>query len=252
MNDEADRSRDRSRDGLPDGLPDGLSDGLPDGCGDGRGDGSVRVDGPRVRALRRTAGLTQQRLAAMAGYTDRAVRKLERGGPVRRETLEDVATALTDAGVALPAGGADALTLDRSPGERERLLRAWFDRAFNGRDPAAVETFVAPDVLLYAEGVVRSGRDVIRGRVAALLAGFDPLRLTVDRVLCDGDEALAHWTVVKTHSGPFLDLAPTGRAVTVRGSSWCRYQGDLIVEVRDHWDVEDLLRQLRGEPPRAV
>ena len=367
---------------------------------DGRADGSVRVDGPRVRSLRKQAGLTQRRLATRAGYSERIVRKLERGGPVRRETLEDVLTALGDAGAATGGGEVDRFLLELPPAELERrarewcrrafderdlsavddliapdvearaegdeysgreailarvaalhaafdpiemtidrltmdgrdvavqwtasvrqvgeyagvpatgreavvsgyswvrfrggemvemrdhwdaaalrralagedpdarggrpeprpgpnadleaLVRAWFDRAYNQRDPTAVDEFIGEDVVLVAEGTTRTGREVVRGRVAALLAAFDPIRLTVERVLRDGDELLAHWSVIKTHSGRFYDVPATGRVVTSRGNSWCRYRDGLVIEVRDHWDVADLLRQLRGEPPRVL
>ncbi|MFH5804361.1 ester cyclase [Alienimonas sp. DA493] len=215
----------------------------------GRVDASIRVDGPRLRELRKSVGLTQSRLAAKAGYTERAVRKLERGGPVRRETLEDVLTALKDAGAAAAGDEAEAFLLDLPPEELARRMREWCRRAFAGRDLSAVDDLIAPNITGQAEGQTYRGREAIRARYAELHAAFDPIELSIDRLTMDGQTAAMQWTASVRHVGPFHGVPAEGRRATVSGYSWVRFENGLIAEFRDHWDVPSLLRTLAGGRP---
>jgi len=49
---------------------------------------SVFVDGTKIKSLRENLRLTQEEIAARLGCLDRLVRKLERGGPVSRKTVD--------------------------------------------------------------------------------------------------------------------------------------------------------------------
>jgi transcriptional regulator with XRE-family HTH domain len=60
--------------------------------------------GPKLRRLRTRAGLTQEQLAHAAGCSDRLIRRAESSLPLRYETLERIAAALSSFGVAtIPA-----------------------------------------------------------------------------------------------------------------------------------------------------
>ncbi|QDT15806.1 ester cyclase [Alienimonas californiensis] len=215
----------------------------------GRVDASIRVDGARLRALRKAVGLTQQRLAEKAGYTERAVRKLECGGPVRRETLEDVLTALSDAGAADASRGAGGFLLDLPPDELARRMREWCRRAFAGRDLSVVDELIAPDIAGQAEGEAYRGREAIRARYAGLHAAFDPIELSIDRLTTDGQTVAVQWTAEVRHVGEFHGVPAQGRRATVSGYSWVRFENGLMAEFRDHWDVPALLRTLAGGRP---
>ena len=67
-----------------------------------------------------------------------------------------------------------------------------------------------------------------------------------------GDTAIAYWVVEKKHVGEFLGIPPTNKWVTLRGSSLAVFRDGVIVESRDHWDVQDLVQQLTGNPSRPV
>jgi len=78
---------------------------------------SVHVIGERVRFYRNRLGWTQEDLAKKAGYTDRLIRKAEHGGVLTRETLENLAEALSTSDLQL-----DAWDLCRSPHSTQQLF----------------------------------------------------------------------------------------------------------------------------------
>ena len=140
--------------------------------------GSVRVDGRWLKKIRNSLGWTQQIAADKSGYTDRLIRKLERGGPVARDTLKDVLDTYRESlpqESRAPLPKSEQLVIRYSNPEVESLIRTWFERAFNQRDLSVVDELMHEQVVLYAEGNSVRGRDQIRQRVASVLAAFDPL-----------------------------------------------------------------------------
>ncbi|EAQ82269.1 hypothetical protein DSM3645_01105 [Blastopirellula marina DSM 3645] len=210
---------------------------------------SIHVDGARLKSIRLQLGLTQETVATATGYTDRLVRKLENGGPVNCQTLNDFITyyKMILSRVGTPALERDICfqTLSVQPdSDREAIVRKWFEQAYNQRSLDCVNEVFHPDVLLIAEGQMLQGSEEITKRVAAVLAGFDPLHLEVESVFSQENIVITYWRATKTHAGPFLGIQPTGRTVSIRGNSMAKFQGDKIIEVRDHWDVQDLLAKL--------
>ncbi|APZ90891.1 putative ester cyclase [Fuerstiella marisgermanici] len=211
--------------------------------------GSVRVDGRRLKEIRHALGWTQQVAANKSGYTDRLIRKLERGGPVATDTLKDILDTYRES---QPQGSqprlpqSDQLVVRYSNPQVEGLTRSWFKRAFNKRDLSVIDDLMHERVLLYAEGSTLRGRAPIRQRISAIHMAFNPLELTVENVLVDGNSAVAYWSVRKKHVAEFLGIPATHRWVSLKGSSLAVFRDRQIVEARDHWDVQHLVEQLTG------
>lgn len=205
---------------------------------------SVFVDGLQLRQLRQSLRWTQEHAAEKAGYTDRLIRKLERGGPVNVQTLKDVVEAYAAASAVAVALDVETLIFQQTRTMVESLARQWFERIFDKREIEAINELVAPNVLLLAEGATHVGRDAMRDRVQAVLDAFNPLKLTIEKVLVDGDSTVVYWMVKKKHIAEFLGIPATNRWVTLRGSSHARFKNHQIIEARDHWDVHDLIQQL--------
>ena len=205
---------------------------------------SVCVDGQGLKQLRRSLRWTQDQAAEKAGYTDRLIRKLERGGPVNVQTLKDVVEAYREHSEESQSVAAESFIREQTRTMVESLARQWFERIFNKRDIEAINELIAPEVRLLAEGITHVGRDAIRERVQAVLDAFNPLRLTIENVLVDGDSTVVYWKVKKKHIAEFLSIPATNRWVTLRGSSHARFENNQIIEARDHWDIHDLIQQL--------
>ncbi|MFY9256219.1 MAG: ester cyclase [Fuerstiella sp.] len=204
---------------------------------------SVFVDGLQLRELRRSLRWTQEQAAEEAGYTDRLIRKLERGGPVNVQTLKDVVEAY----VASNAGGmslaAETFIRGQTRSMMESLARQWLERIFNKREIEAINELVAPNAMLLAEGATHVGSDAIRVRVQTILKAFNPLKMTIEKVLVDGDSTVVYWMVKKKHIAEFLGIPATNRWVKLHGSSHARFENNQIIEARDHWDIHDVIQQ---------
>lgn len=74
---------------------------------------------------------------------------------------------------------------------------------------------------------------------------FPDLEWQVDFVLAEGDLVAARWTASGTHSGPWGDVAPTGRRMSLSGVNIFRF-GDAgkVVEIWNHRDDLGLTEQL--------
>ena len=135
--------------------------------------------------------------------------------------------------------------ISKTSGNAE-LIRQWFQSAFNERNLGAIERFMHPNILLVAEGKEVSGHDAIRTRVKTLLDAFDPIRITVDQIVSEGDTVVCYWQVTKTHIGEFASVPATGKTVCIRGSSMAKFEDGKIIEARDHWDISHLIEKLKS------
>ena len=73
---------------------------------------------------------------------------------------------------------------------------------------------------------------------------FPDRRFVTEAVIAEGDLVAARVTLAGTHTGPFLDAAPTGRRVAITGTVTYRLVGGKIVASWGNWDNLGLLRQL--------
>ncbi|MEV5878632.1 ester cyclase [Streptomyces sp. NPDC052101] len=88
------------------------------------------------------------------------------------------------------------------------------------------------------------GLDNLRAEVRMWRGGFD-FAFTVEDLLAQGDRACARWTWNATHRGDFLGIAPTGRKVTMTGSTMFRFADNgKIAELWWQHDQLGLMQQL--------
>ena len=72
--------------------------------------------------------------------------------------------------------------------------------------------------------------------------------MKIDQIIEQGDKVVARWTATMTHKGEFLGFAPTGKKVTITGTSTQRISDGKIVEGWDNWDQLGLLVQIGAVP----
>jgi steroid delta-isomerase-like uncharacterized protein len=127
--------------------------------------------------------------------------------------------------------------------------RATFD-AWNAHDPDAVAAIFAEHAVIRDVGSPDppvEGRDAIRDRVAGLMAAFPDLHLRQLDLVVGEDANADRWEFTGTHRGEFLGMAGTGRAISVEGCTFSRFdEHGLVVEDVNFWDVPALLAQLGG------
>jgi len=81
------------------------------------------------------------------------------------------------------------------------------------------------------------GREGLRRRVAKIRAAFQP-RHTLHHVIAEADHVAVHWTLTGVHSGEFLGLPATRKAVEFDGVDIYAMRNGRMAA---HWNVVDML-----------
>ena len=117
--------------------------------------------------------------------------------------------------------------------KNKAFMRRIYAEMWNGGDPSlAVQIFAHPD------GVERF--------VMSFLLSFPDLQHTVEGMIAEGDQVAVHFSARGTHSGQWMDFAPTGKSIQYTGITLARIAGDKIIEHHTWWDKAGLMEQIRG------
>ena len=109
------------------------------------------------------------------------------------------------------------------------------------------------------------GADGSRGPTAfaavmtRLRGAFPDLHYTLEELVAEGDRVVVRWTLRGTHTGPFRDLAPTGKKIANNGVAIFRIADGKIVHATVETDRLGFLMAIGripydpsfGPPPRA-
>jgi transcriptional regulator with XRE-family HTH domain len=202
---------------------------------------SFAVRGGHLKSLRMAKGWTQAEAARRADLTDRLIRKAESGGPLEVKSITRLAELYGEPDRPLNPEDllddpADVASGPPPTSSRADMLRRWFDGLWNNLDLSVVDELIIPEFEFHAEtGVVRN-RQEMKDRVLKFRESFSDFDFIVDQVADLGEAVVCYWHVHMTHSGPWLDLKPTGRRLTVHGSSWVQMVGDRFGNAWDFWD----------------
>ena len=79
-------------------------------------------------------------------------------------------------------------------------------------------------------------------------SAFPDLRVTVEDVLAEGDQAVTRWTIRGTHRGDLMGTAPTERKIEFEGITIHRIEGGKIVEEWNVYDTLGVMQQIGAVP----
>ena len=114
------------------------------------------------------------------------------------------------------------------------LMRRIYEEMWNRAGPS-----VARELFAKPEGVEKF--------VNEFLTSFPDLQHTVEEMIAEGDQVAVRFAARGTHSGPWLDFAPSGRSIQYTGVTLARIAGDKIVEHHTWWDKAGLIEQMEGK-----
>jgi len=80
---------------------------------------------------------------------------------------------------------------------------------------------------------------------SAIRSAVPDARYEVDDLIAEGDRVVVRWRLLGTHAGTFQGIAPTGRAIVLKGIAIYRVESGKLME---RWVVSDLhgvLEQIR-------
>jgi len=133
------------------------------------------------------------------------------------------------------------------------LARRWFEEVWNDRRADTIFELASTLSVGHAEGRDVHGPEEWKAMYDEVLATVPDLRMTVEDVVCEGEQAVVRWHASGTHAGRGLGLEPTHQPISTRGMTWLRFREGRVVEGWDSWNateestVSDLFRLfLRG------
>ncbi|HYR95684.1 MAG TPA: ester cyclase [Candidatus Binatus sp.] len=127
---------------------------------------------------------------------------------------------------------------------REDVVRDHMSSENRQEFAVTLATFAHPRYELIATGQVFDGEEAVREYYAASRAAFPDQRNEVHSIRHADDAVIVEFDLMGTHRGPFLGVAPTGRAFTCRMLALFVFEGDRIVCERVYFDSATILRQL--------
>ena len=125
------------------------------------------------------------------------------------------------------------------------VIQRFFSEVLNGGNYSLLDELIGRDFVDHTPSPGQPGGTAgVRAKVEGLRRAFLDLRFILEEAVAEGGTVAVRYYWTGTHKAAFLDVAPTGRTVVVRGMDFYRVRNGAIVE---HWHTVDelgLLRQL--------
>ena len=125
----------------------------------------------------------------------------------------------------------------------KQLCRDYFT-AFLKRDAAWMDQHIAPDFVRHDPGLpfeVRGPQGVLQLH-DALLPAFPDMKLPLQDFVAEGEKVLVRLRVQATHTGPFGEMAATGRSIDIGVLDLFQIRDNRLIE---HWALLDNLGMLK-------
>lgn len=133
------------------------------------------------------------------------------------------------------------------------VLRHWIEDGWNKGNLNVIDEVYAPNVIQHdanSPAPVTSA-EALKQYVSVFLTAFPDLNLSIDDLVAEGDRVLWRFTSHGTHTGPLLNIPPTGRTGSIAGMALFRFTNGKIVEVWVNIDLFGLRQQLGVIPVMA-
>lgn len=132
-----------------------------------------------------------------------------------------------------------------SPAANAELVRAGF-QAFNAGDAERCMALAAPDLIINLAELPQPqhGRETWRQGFEMIRRAFPDLQAHIEDIVAAQDKVAARVRFRGTHSGEFLGMPATGRAIEYVSHEFYRIADGLIAEEWICSDIATLLRQL--------
>jgi len=126
--------------------------------------------------------------------------------------------------------------------QNKTVVRRIIEEAFNRRNVAVVEPFVASNFHSH-NPQVPSGRDGLARFVRGFIDGFSDFTGEIRHILAEDDKVVIWVDWRGTHDGTFAGVPATGRRIEFTTVELFRFEDGKIAE---HWDLADRLALQKG------
>ena len=127
---------------------------------------------------------------------------------------------------------------DKIAAANKALVRRFYKEVYVDWNMALVDEVVSPRFTSHdwpEDGP--SGPLAFRDYYAAIRAAVPDARYEVDDLIAEGDRVVVRWRLLGTHEGDFGGIAPTGKAIALKGIAIYRLDSGMLME---RWVVSDL------------
>jgi predicted ester cyclase len=120
----------------------------------------------------------------------------------------------------------------------KRLVRRFYKEVYGDWNMSMVEEVVSPRFVSHdwPEGGP-TGPEGFEAFYSAIRSAVPDARYEVDDLISENDKVVVRWRLLGTHQGDFRGIAPTGRAIALKGIAIYRVDGGKLME---RWVVTDL------------
>lgn len=118
------------------------------------------------------------------------------------------------------------------------VVRRFYKEVFVDWNMTLVDEVVSPQFRSHdwPEGGP-TGPRAFRDFYAAIRSALPDGRYEIDDLIAEGDKVVVRWRLLGTHTGDFRGIAPTGRAIVLKGIAIYRVKDGKLME---RWVVSDL------------
>jgi steroid delta-isomerase-like uncharacterized protein len=133
--------------------------------------------------------------------------------------------------------------------EANKALVRRFEEIFNQGNLILLDEVFSADSIYHGPNLPQMrGREAIKEHLASLRRAFPDCHYTVDDLVAEGNMVVVRWSLTGTHRGEFWGITPTGKKVSLSGTSTDRIADGMITEVAQQWDALGFMQQLGVVP----
>jgi steroid delta-isomerase-like uncharacterized protein len=130
---------------------------------------------------------------------------------------------------------------DHIAAANKELVRRFYKEVYADWNMALVDAMLSPRFVSHDWPEGARGPQAFRDYYCAIRAAVPDARYVVDELIAEGDRVVVRWRLLGTHQGAFRGIAPTGRAITLKGVAVYRLEDGKLME---RWVVSDLYGML--------
>lgn len=129
--------------------------------------------------------------------------------------------------------------------ENKAIAHRVYDEFWNQNNLDVLDEIFAPGVVNHElPPGLPPGVEGTKAYLGMFLSAFPDTQMTVEHQVAEGDMVVTLWSATGTHSGDLMDIAPTGKQVTVTGIDVYRFGGGQVVEAWGEFDQMGLMQQI--------
>ena len=146
------------------------------------------------------------------------------------------------------------------PIDNKSIVRRLYEEVWNMRRLEVIDELISPSHAVQIADATDPGTGIgpeaYARTVVEFVTAFPDVKFTVLDLIAENDKVVACWTFSGTHQGVFRGLAPTGKKISVDGSTINQLANGKIMDSYVSWDLWGLMQQLGaipalGQPQKA-